>query len=49
MDLEWWKLVFWGGPFLLVEFVLVYGAVHHILDPDIRNSLDAKRFNERLR
>lgn len=37
--------IIWGLLFLLVEFVLVYGAIHHVINPDIRNSRDAKRFN----
>ncbi|MAS03793.1 MAG: hypothetical protein CL534_03765 [Ahrensia sp.] len=39
----------WAGLFLICEGVLVYGALHFILNPEIRNNLAAKRFNERIR
>ncbi|MBZ9922112.1 hypothetical protein FJ942_09725 [Mesorhizobium sp. B2-4-2] len=48
LGVEGWKIA-WGVVFLIVEFVLIYGAVHHIINPEIRNSRDAKRFNESVK
>jgi hypothetical protein len=45
---EGYKII-WGIGFLACEFVLVYGALHHIISPEIRNSRDAKRFNESVK
>ena len=39
----------WIVGFLLLEGVLVYGVLHHCLNPEIRNNLEAKRFNERVK
>lgn len=43
-----YKIV-WGVLFLIVEFLLVYGALHQIVVPEIGNSRDAKRFNESVK
>lgn len=41
--------IVWGVVILAVEFILIYGALHHIIHPEIGNSRDAKRFNESVR
>ncbi|WP_181171601.1 hypothetical protein [Mesorhizobium sp. B2-4-10] len=33
LGVEGWKIA-WGVVFLIVEFVLIYGAVHHIINPE---------------